>query len=139
MHSATDPVLPMRWRSKAAFALCAAAVALLGCRPSAQECATLMPVITDDLPILVTSPANADLCVAHRHGVAIQVEAIRDGLSWRRGRIWIAGYETPLPGVEVAVQRNLVARSVRGAHDTIRRIREVTRGVLDGIRDSRRR
>ncbi|MDP9122166.1 MAG: hypothetical protein M3O15_12510, partial [Acidobacteriota bacterium] len=62
------------------------------CRPTAYTCAGLMPVAADAVRPAGT-PAGTTGCAGDSRGIPVAVEAVRKGLSWERGRIWIDGAE----------------------------------------------
>jgi hypothetical protein len=104
---------------------------LIACAPSAQDCHTILPVVTEPVT-LTTTPAGTSGCSCLSDGVLVVAEARRSGLSWRRGQLWVDGtlvseQDFPARLAQVKGQRQIEAAAAQA------------RGAAVGVRDQVRK
>jgi hypothetical protein len=104
---------------------------LLACAPSAQDCHSILPLVSEPVTVTMT-PAGTPGCSCLSDGVLVVAEARRQGFSWSRGQLWVDGtlvseQDFPSRLAQVKTQRAVEAAAAQA------------KGAAQGVRDQVRR
>lgn len=125
-----------------ASSLLALLLLTMACAPTAQDCASILPVV-GAAATLTRTPLDTPGCSCMTEGVLVVAEVKRSGFSWMRGQLWIDG--TMVPEQEFATRlaeakaRRQVETAAAQAKGTAAAIKEEARKVGRALSDFLRR
>lgn len=120
-----------------AFLVVSLILLVASCKPSVQQCASIMPAGSENV-VPAQTPAGTNGCRGTIGGVPVTVEAKRSGLEWTRGRIWVGTVEVAEANLPDALREERIRLKIENAGESVRGvIRGIAKGVSDAVDDAK--